>query len=72
LSDSPTHHKFTGGYRSQWGAELFANVRSVVGIVARWDLTHITPLVTYCAALPRYSRAKQLPVPISLIVTSLL
>lgn len=30
-----TYRKVTGGFRSQWGAELFANIRSVVGTATR-------------------------------------
>ncbi len=29
------YRKVTGGFRSQWGADLFASVRSVVGTAAR-------------------------------------
>ena len=35
LRPTATYRKVTGGFRSQWGAELFANVRSVVGTAAR-------------------------------------
>jgi hypothetical protein len=30
-----TYRKVTGGFRSKWGADLFASVRSVVGTAAR-------------------------------------
>ena len=30
-----TYRKVTGGFRSTWGADLFANVRSAVGTAAR-------------------------------------
>ena len=35
LRPTATYRKVTGGFRSSWGAELFANVRSVVGTAAR-------------------------------------
>jgi hypothetical protein len=35
LRPTATYRKVTGGLRSQWGAELFANIRSVVGTAAR-------------------------------------
>ena len=35
LRPTATYRKVTGGFRSQWGADLFANVRSVVGPAAR-------------------------------------
>ena len=33
-----TYRKVTGGFRSTWGADLFANVRSVVGTAARYGI----------------------------------
>ena len=35
LRPTATYRKVTGGFRSQWGAELFAGVRSVVATAAR-------------------------------------
>lgn len=35
LRPTATYRKVTGGFRSDWGAELYANVRSVVGTAAR-------------------------------------
>jgi transposase len=35
LRPTATYRKVTGGFRSNWGAELFAAVRSVVGTAAR-------------------------------------
>lgn len=35
LRPTATYRKVTGGFRSQWGADLFAAVRSVVGTAAR-------------------------------------
>jgi transposase len=35
LRPTATYRKVTGGFRSRWGAELFANVRSVIGTAAR-------------------------------------
>jgi transposase len=35
LRPTATYRKVTGGFRSPWGADLFAEVRSVVGTAAR-------------------------------------
>ena len=35
LRPTATYRKVTGGFRSNWGAELFAGVRSVIGTAAR-------------------------------------
>jgi transposase len=35
LRPTATYRKVTGGFRSDWGADLFANVRSVIGTAAR-------------------------------------
>jgi transposase len=35
LRPTATYRKVTGGFRSHWGADLFASVRSVVGTAAR-------------------------------------
>ena len=35
LSPTATYRKVTGGFRSKWGADLFAGVRSVIGTAAR-------------------------------------
>jgi len=35
LRPTATYRKVTGGFRSNWGADLFANVRSVVGTATR-------------------------------------
>ena len=35
LAVTDTHRKVTGGFRSDWGADLFAGVRSVIGTAAR-------------------------------------
>lgn len=35
LRPTATHRKVTGGFRSTWGADLFAGVRSVIGTAAR-------------------------------------
>jgi transposase len=35
LRPTATYRKVTGGFRSKWGADLFANIRSVVGTAAR-------------------------------------
>ena len=36
LRPTATDRKVTGGFRSEWGADLFASVRSVVGTAARF------------------------------------
>jgi transposase len=38
LRPTATYRKVTGGFRSTWGADLFAGVRSVVGTAARRGL----------------------------------
>ena len=35
LRPTTTYRKVTGGFRSDWGADLFAGVRSVIGTAAR-------------------------------------
>jgi hypothetical protein len=61
LRPTATYRKVTGGFRSQWGAELFANIpqwsvpRRVV------ELMPITPFATYCATRRCYNRVEQLP-----------
>jgi transposase len=35
LRPTATYRKVTGGFRSNWGADLFAAVRSVIGTAAR-------------------------------------
>ena len=35
LRPTATYRKVTGGFRSQWGADLFADVRSVIGTATR-------------------------------------
>ena len=35
LRPTATYRKVTGGFRSNWGADLFATIRSVVGTAAR-------------------------------------
>ena len=35
LRPTATYRKVTGGFRSEWGADLFAAVRSVIGTAAR-------------------------------------
>ena len=54
LRPTATYRKVTGGFRSTWGADFFANVRSVVGTAARHGLdayTAIKSAVT-AASLP--------------------
>ncbi len=35
LQPTAAYHKVTGGFRSDWGPDLFAGFRSVVGTAAR-------------------------------------
>jgi transposase len=35
LRPTATYRKVTGGFRSDWGADLYAAVRSVIGTAAR-------------------------------------
>ena len=38
LRPTATYRKVTGGFRSEWGANLFAAVRSVIGTAARRNI----------------------------------
>ncbi|MGH7089893.1 MAG: IS66 family transposase, partial [Stellaceae bacterium] len=38
LRPTATYRKVTGGFRSDWGADLFAGIRSVLGTAARHGL----------------------------------
>ncbi len=38
LRPTATYRKVTGGFRSNWGADLYAGVRSVIGTAARRDV----------------------------------
>jgi transposase len=55
LRPTATYRKVTGGFRSQWGAELFANIRSVVGTAARHgtDAYHAIRAVLCAASMPQ-------------------
>jgi transposase len=44
LRPTATYRKVTGGFRSNWGAEFFANVRSVVGTAARHGIDAYTAI----------------------------
>jgi transposase len=35
LRPTATYRKVTGGFRSRWGADLFVDIRSVLGTAAR-------------------------------------
>ena len=52
LRPTATYRKVTGGFRSQWGADLFAGVRSVVGTGARQGKNAYQAI---CAVLDRES-----------------
>jgi transposase len=38
LRPTATYRKVTGGFRSRWGADLFADIRSVLGTAARLSI----------------------------------
>ena len=38
MRPSATYPNVTGGFRSAWGADLFADVRSVIGTVAPCEI----------------------------------
>ena len=61
LRPTATYRKVTGGFRSNWGADLFANVRSVVGTAARHGIDAYGPYRRSYAACPCYSRVEQIP-----------
>ena len=63
LRPTATYRKVTGGFRSHWGADLFANLRSVVGTAAR----HGTD--TYQAILAILRGASVLPAGLSSYVS---
>lgn len=44
LRPTATYRKVTGGFRSDWGAELFAGIKSVVGTAARRGLDPFTAI----------------------------
>jgi transposase len=44
LQPTATYRKVTGGFRSNWGADFFANVRSVVGAAARHGIDAYTAI----------------------------
>jgi len=44
LRPTATYRKVTGGFRSNWGADFFANVRSVVGTAARHGVDAYTAI----------------------------
>jgi transposase len=45
LRPTATYRKVTGGFRSNWGADLFAAVRSVIGTAARRGIDAYTALL---------------------------
>ena len=57
LRPTATYRKVTGGFRSTWGADLFAGVRSVVGTAARrGKSTRIRQFVQSCPSYSPHSR----------------
>jgi len=55
LRPTATYRKVTGGFRSHWGADLFAGVRSVIGTAARRGTDAFQAIVTVLrgAAVPQ-------------------
>ena len=52
LRPTATYRKVTGGFRSDWGADLFAAVRSVVGTAARSGVDAYTAIRNTLRACP--------------------
>src|SRR5512135_2980906 len=44
LRPTATYRKVTGGFRSDWGADLFADIRSVIGTAARRGIDAYHPI----------------------------
>jgi len=60
LRPTATYRKVAGGFRSEWGADLFAGVRSVVGTAARSGLDAYTAIRVEHLHLP-YSVSDYIP-----------
>src|SRR3974377_2375869 len=65
LRPTATYRKVTGGFRSNWGADLFAKSRSVVGTAARHGIdayhavqTILRGVSVLQRVLPRHSRPR--------------
>jgi transposase len=52
LRPTATYRKVTGGFRSDWGADLFASVRSVIGTAARRGIDAYQAIRSALAAQP--------------------
>lgn len=51
LRSTATYRKVTGGFRSDWGAELFAGIKSVLGTAARQGIDAYQAIrATLCGA----------------------
>src|SRR5207244_6008577 len=61
LRPSATYRKVTGGFRSDWGAGLFAAVRSVIGPPPAEASTPIRPSARPYAGNPFSNRVEQIP-----------
>ncbi len=60
LRPTATYRKVTGGFRSKWGADLFAGVRSVVGTAARRGLDAYQAIYEVLGGDLSFSRVEQL------------
>ena len=61
LRPTATYRKVTGGFRSRWGADLFADIRSVLGTAHDAEPTHIRQFSQFCAGDQSSKRVEQLP-----------
>ena len=60
LRPTATYRKVTGGFRSKWGADLFAAVRSVIGTAKRRGSTPIRQSTKHYAVRPSSTRVEQI------------
>ena len=61
LRPTATYRKVTGGFRSNWGADLFVTIRSVVSALRRDAASmHTKPFSPFCAADQCSRRVEQI------------
>src|SRR5215208_2393061 len=61
LRPTATYRKVTGGFRSDWGADLYAAVRFVIGTAARRGIDAFQAIRTTLQAQPSSHQVEQLP-----------
>jgi hypothetical protein len=61
LRPTAIYRNVTGGFRSSWGAEFFANVRSVVGTAARHSIDAYAAIKMRSMVLEHSCQVEQLP-----------